>query len=181
MGRGAEQQVQQAAAAAQAQQDAMNQQLFQQNQALQSTLVPQYQAILANPGYTDAQKTAITGQTLGSLGSAFDALQQSAQNRLAKTGNSAGFGELEDELARERGRQTADTTQQNQIAFANAALGQQQSALQGLGSLYGVDTNLLGRTLGLTPQFLNVQQQAARGQNMGFRFGLGPFGFSLGG
>jgi hypothetical protein len=45
----------------------------------------------------------VTGQSQGALASAFDSLQQSAQNRPARTRNSAGFGELTDELARQKG------------------------------------------------------------------------------
>ena len=50
---------------------------------------------------------------------AFDSLQQSAQNRLARTRNSAGFGELTDELARQKGIAEASQAQQNQLAFTN--------------------------------------------------------------
>jgi hypothetical protein len=179
MGRGAEADTRAAADAERAKQDAMNQQIYEQNQALQNTVALQYQAILANPGYSDAEKAAITGQSLGALGSAFDALQQSASNRVARTGNSAGYGETEDELARERGRQASGIARQNQIDFADTAYNQRADALRGLSSLYGVDTSLLARTLGLPADYLNIRQQASRGG--GFRFGLGPIGFSLGG
>jgi hypothetical protein len=180
MGRGAEAETRAAADAERARQDAMNQQIYAQNQALRDIVAPQYQAILAAPGYTDAEKAAITGQSLGALGSAFDALQQRASNRLARTQNAAGFGELEDELARERGRQSAGLARQNEIDFADTAYQRQLDALRGLSSLYGVDTGLLARSLGLPADYLNVRQQASRSSG-GFRFGLGPIGFSFGG
>jgi hypothetical protein len=64
---------------------------------------------------------------------------------VARTGNSAGFSELTDDLARQKAQQQANLGQQNQVTFANTALQQQNSALQGLSGLHGVDTNLLGR------------------------------------
>jgi hypothetical protein len=65
---------------------------------------------------------------------------------MARTGNSAGFSELTDELARQKGQEEANLAQKNQVTFANTALQQQNQALQGLSGLYGVDTNLLART-----------------------------------
>jgi hypothetical protein len=48
------------------------------------------------------------------------------------------------------------------VTFANTALQQQNSGLQGLSGLYGVDTNFLGRTLGLPSQLLGVRANASR-------------------
>jgi len=180
MGRGAQAQTQQLTDQQLAQTNALNQQLLGQQQALGNQVGVQYQNIANNPGYSDATKAAITGQSQGALASAFDSLQQSAMNRLARTGNSAGFADLTDELAREKGRQEASTAQQNQINFANTAMRQQMSALQGLSGLYGVDTNLLGRTLGIPSQLLNVRANASRPS--GFFSSLGSsVGGTLGG
>src|SRR5207245_9907660 len=97
----------------------LNQQLLGQQQQAGNLLLPQYQSILNNPGLSPADKAAVTGQSQGALASAFDALQQSAQNRLARTRNSAGFGELADELARQKGIAEAGQAQKNQLAFTN--------------------------------------------------------------
>jgi hypothetical protein len=162
-----------------AQTNALNQQLLGQQQSLGNQLLPQYQSILNNPGYSAADKAAITGQSQGALASAFDALQQSAMNRMARTGNSAGFSELTDELARQKGQQEANLAQQNEMNFSNTALQRQMAALQGLSGLYGVDTNLLGRTLGIPSELLNVRSNAARS---GFFSSLGSsLGGTLGG
>jgi hypothetical protein len=64
---------------------------------------------------------------------------------VARTGNSAGFIELTDDLARQKAVAEGNQAQQNQLAFTNTAFQCQMSALQGLS---GVDSNLLGRTLG---------------------------------
>jgi len=45
------------------------------------------------------------------------------------------------------------------------------AALQGLSGLFGVDSNLLGRTLGIPAQLLNVDANASRGS--GFFSSLG--------
>jgi hypothetical protein len=161
--------------------DALNQQFFGQQQQIGNTLLPQFQSILNNPGLSPADKAAVTGQSQGSLASAFDSLQQSAQNRLARTRNSAGFGELTDELARQKGIAEAGQAQQNQIAFTNTAFQRQMAALQGLSGLFGVDSNLLGRTLGIPAELLNVRNNASRGSGGGFFSALGSgLGSTLG-
>jgi hypothetical protein len=142
--------------------NALNQQLLGQQQSVGNLLTPQFQSILNNPGFSAADKAAITGQSQGALASAFDSLQQSAANRVARTGNSAGFGELTDELARQKGIAEGNLAQQNQLNFSNTAFQRQMAALQGLSGLYGVDTNLLGRTLGIPAELLNVRANASR-------------------
>jgi hypothetical protein len=176
MGRGAQSQTQQLTDQQLAQTNALNQQLLGQQQSLGSQLAAQYQNIFNNPGYGPATQAAITGQSQGALASAFDSLQQAASNRVARTGNAAGFADLTDELARQKAEQQANLAQKNQVTFANTALQQQNSALQGLSGLYGVDTNLLGRTLGIPGQLLNVRAYASR--PTGFFTSLGS---SLGG
>jgi hypothetical protein len=162
MGRGAQGQTLNLTDQQLGQTNAMNQQLLGQQQSLGGQLTSQYQNILNNPGYTAAQQAAITGQSQGALASAFDALQQSAANQVARTGNSAAFADLTDNLARQKAQQESNLTQQNQVTFANTAMQQQNSALQGLSGLYGVDTNLLSRTLGLPSQLLGVRANASR-------------------
>lgn len=180
MGRGAQAQTRQLTDQERANIDALNQQFLGQRQQLSSLLVPQFQSILNNPGFSAADKAAITGQSQGALSSAFDALQQAAQNRLARTRNSAGFGELADELARQKGIAEAGQAQNNQLAFSNTAFQRQMAALQGLSGLFGVDTNLLGRTLGIPADLLNARANASRGGG-GFFSSLGSgIGSTLG-
>jgi hypothetical protein len=176
MGRGAQAQTQQLTDQQLVQTNALNQQLLGQQQSLGSQVGTQYQNIANNPGYNAATQAAITGQSQGALASAFDSLQQAANNRVARTGNSAGFADLTDELARQKGQQEAGLAQQNQVNFANTAMQQQMAALQGLSGLYGVDANLLGRTLGIPSQLLGVRASVSRPN--GFFSSLGS---SLGG
>ena len=161
--------------------NSLNQQFLGQQQQVGSTLLPQYQSILNNPGLSPADKAAVTGQSQGALASAFDSLQQSAQNRLARTRNSAGFGELTDELARQKGIAQAGQAQQNQMAFSNTAFQRQMAALQGLSGLFGIDSNLLGRSLGIPAELLNARANASRSSGNGFFSALGSgLGSTLG-
>ena len=181
MGRGAQSATRQLTDQERASIDALNQQLFGQQQQVGNVLLPQFQSILNNPGLSAADKAAVTGQSQGALASAFDALQQSAQNRLARTRNSAGFGELTDELARQKGIAEAGQAQKNQLAFTNTAFQRQMAALQGLSGLFGIDSNLLGRTLGIPAELLNVRANASRNSGGGFFSALGSgLGSTLG-
>jgi hypothetical protein len=181
MGRGAQAQTRQLTDQQLAGVNALNQQFLNQQQQVGNLLLPQFQSILNNPGLSAADKAAVTGQSQGTLASAFDALQQSAQNRLARTRNSAGFADLADELARQKGIAEAGQAQQNQLAFSNTAFQRQMAALQGLSGLFGVDTNLLGRTLGIPAELLNARANASRGGS-GFFSSLGStLGGTLGG
>ena len=178
MGRGAQSNTRQMTDQERANIDALNQQFFGQQQQIGNTLLPQYQSILNNPGLSPADKAAVTGQSQGALGSAFDSLQQSAQNRLARTRNAA---ELTDELARQKGIAEAGQAQKNQLAFTNTAFQRQMAALQGLSGLFGVDSNLLGRTLGIPAELLNVRSNASRNTGGGFFSALGSgLGSTLG-
>jgi hypothetical protein len=180
MGRGAQSQTQQLTDQQLAGINALNQQLLGNQQQLGKMLVPQFQTILNNPGLSPADKAAITGQSQGALASAFDALQQSAANRAARTRNSSGFADLADDLARQKGIAEGNQAAQNQLAFSNTAFQRQMAALQGLSGLFGVDTNLLGRTLGIPSQLLNVRANASR--PTGFFSSLGSsLGGTLGG
>jgi hypothetical protein len=161
-----------------AQQNAMNQQIYSSSQSLGSTATAGYRNILANPGYTDPEKSAITNLSQSALSSSFNALAQNAANRAARTRNSAGYGELMDSLARTHGQDQANLAQQNQIAFGNAAHSDTLSALSGLSGIYGTDTSLLGRALGIPAQLLDAR--ARNSQNSGFRMGFGPGGLSFG-
>jgi hypothetical protein len=124
----------------------------------------------------------VRNQSLGALASAFAALAQNAANRTARTRNSAGYGDLLGELAREQGRQAGSLAQRNELAFADRARNDQFAALEGLSGLYGVDSTTLARAMGIPADLLSVRQAASRNSG-GFRLGLGlgPFSFGFGG
>jgi hypothetical protein len=178
MGRGAQAQTQQMIDQQLSQQNAMNQQLYSSGQALGSQAAAGYQNLIANPGYTPAEQSAIANLSQSALSSSFDALAQNASTRAARTRNSAGYGELIDSLARTQGQDQANLAQQNQIAFGNAA---RQDTLSGLSGLSGTNSNLLGRALGIPASLLDASVRNAQTNNS-FLSSLGSgLGRSLGG
>jgi hypothetical protein len=163
-----------------------DQQLAQQNQAIsqesqsdsqdRSLLMPTIQSLLNSQGYTPQQQSAITQQSMGAANTAFNALQEKAANRTAATNNSAGYGDLTAQLGREQAQTDASQAQQNQIAFANQQLKEQLAGLSALGQTYGVDTNLLGKAMGVPSELLGVRQRASTGSStagLGSMLGLG--------
>jgi len=155
-----------------------NQLISQSNQAGQqdrSLMMPTIQSLLTSPGFTPQQQSDITQQSLGAANTAFDALRQRAANRMAATNNSAGYGDLMSQLGREQAQTDASQTQQNQIAFANRQRQDQLAGLSALGQTYGIDTNLLGKAMGVPAELLSVRQRASgsSGSGMGSLFGLG--------
>jgi hypothetical protein len=113
---------------------------------------------------------------MGAANTAFDSLRQRAANRAAATNDTAGFGDLTAQLGREQAQTAASQAQQNQIAFANQQLKEQLAGLSALGQTYGVDTNLLGRAMGVPAQLLGVRQRASTGSStggLGSAFGIG--------
>jgi hypothetical protein len=162
-----------------------DQQLAQQNQLIsqsseqgrqdRSAMLPAITSLLNSQGYTPAQQSAITQQSLGAANTAFDALRQRAANRSAATNNTAGFGDLAAQLGREQAQTNASQAQQNQIAFANQKLKENLAGLNALGQTYGIDTNLLGKAMGVPSELLSVRQRASGSSSSGLGglFGLG--------
>src|SRR5258708_27645331 len=122
MGRGAQAQTQQLTDQQLAGINSLNQQLLGNQQQLGNSLVPQFQSIASNPGLSPADKSAVTAQSQGALASAFDSLQQSAANRAARTRNTAGFADLSDDLARQKGIAAGNQAHQKQHALSNTPL-----------------------------------------------------------
>jgi len=165
-----------------------DQQLTQQNQLInqsnqqgqqdRSLMMPTIQSLLNSQGYTPQQQSAITQQSMGAANTAFDALRQRAANRVAATNNSAGYGDTLAQLGREQAQTDASTAQQNQITFANQQLKEQMAGLNALGQTYGIDTNLLGKAMGVPSELLSVRQRASGSSSSGM--GSGMFGLGSG-
>ena len=103
-------------------------------------LLPAFQNIAANP--MSAEERA---GTLSAAGGAYDAAAENASERQAKTRNSAGYGDLLDELARGRSRSMAQTS----AGLDSEAFKRKMAALGGIGSIYGTDVG--AQTHLLTP------------------------------
>lgn len=129
--------------------------------AVRKDVVPGYEAMLAHPGYSEETKADITGTTMGSAGTAYDALKQSASDRMARTRNTAGYGEQQDELGRQEAETKAGLAQKTRTGFADEAIRQKELALKGLGGVYGLDQDTMARLYGYGPSTL--QARAAGG------------------
>jgi hypothetical protein len=147
----------------------------QQGQQDRAQIMPTIQSLLNSQGYTPQQQSAITQQSLGAANTAFDALRERAANRMAATNNSAGYGDTLAQLGRQQAQTDASQAQQNQIAFANQQLKEQMAGLSALGQTYGIDTNLLGKAMGVPSELLGVRQRASSssGSGLGSLFGVG--------
>ena len=162
-----------------AQQNQLISQSNQQGQQDRSLMLPSITGLLNSQGYTPQQQSAITQQSLGASNTAFDALRQRAANRAAATNNSAGFGDLTAQLGREQAQTDASQAQQNQIAFANQKLKEHLAGLSALGQTYGIDTNLLGKAMGVPSELLSVRQRASQNEPNSTTSGLFGLGSSV--
>lgn len=154
-----------------------NTKLEGQNDALQGDVLGGYKAMLANPGYDAATKTAITNDSQGAAGSAFASASDQMARTAARTNNSAGVVAGQDQLAREKAQTMGGIADKNQIAFADAAKRDTNTALSGMSSLYGVDQTLLAKSLGIPVEYLNSYIAAGQMQKGGF---TGAFSNALG-
>lgn len=178
MSRGAQQKTQQLTDQQLAAQNQLISQANQQGLSDRQVLLPQIEGLLTSPGYTPAEQSAITQEGMGAARTAYDALRERAANRVAATNNPAGYAELDAQLGREEAQNLAEQARQNQIAFGNEAIAQRMAGLSALGQTYGIDTNLLGRAMGVPPELLSVREQASRGPGLGTF--LGDVGLGLG-
>ena len=145
-------------------------------------LLPQFEKILAAPGYSPQQQAAMRGSALESLGGVFDTLEQALKNRVARSGNAAGFNETLEELGRERARRQTQAAREIEGGFADVGLQERDKALEGLGRIFGIDTGLLSSILGNRLGVLNLGTQlASRGGTGLFSRALGGFLGGLGG
>lgn len=145
-----------------AQQQAMIAQQQAANRQLETGVIPGLTA-LENWGSPQIENT-YEQQAMQPVASAMDAARERAMNRVSRTNNEAGAGAEEENLAGQQAAQAGQAAQRGQLAYQDEQLRHQTAGLQGLSSLYGIDTNLLGRMLGLPNQSLDTEQQAAKAQ-----------------
>lgn len=122
------------------QQQQQAQQQAKANQALESSFLPGYEA-MASGTLPSEQKQEI--------GTASASAQDALARRAAARRNSAGLTSGLDQMARDR-----------MAAIGQAGLKERTAGLQGLSDLYGTNTNLLSRELGLPTQSLDVAGNA---------------------
>ena len=90
----------------------------------------QYKAMYANPMSTEEK-----AGRLSTVGGAYDAMGEKANERMARTGNSADYGAILDELARGKGRAMGQTAGE----LGGEEYSRKMEALKGLQGTYGTD------------------------------------------
>jgi hypothetical protein len=61
----------------------------------------------------------------------------------------------------------SDVAAKNQISFADASRSDVREGLSGLNTMYGIDANLLARSLGIPPEYLQQYNEARKGSGFG--------------
>ena len=103
-------------------------------------LTNQFEGIAANP-----MSAGERAGRLSSVGGAFDSLGEKANERMARTGNSAGYSSLLDDLARSKAQAVGTANSQ----LDQEAFNRKMQALSGVGGIYGTDVG--AQTHLLTP------------------------------
>jgi hypothetical protein len=150
-----------------------NTQQIQGNAQLQNYLIPQYQNLVNNPGFDQATKNAITQNSEGASAATYASANDALARRAARTGNTAGEVAGMDKLAQEKAQTMSGVAANNQIQFANRAKADVSEGLQGMSGLYGMDTNLLAKSLGIPPEYLQQYNEAASRPSFGQQYLLG--------
>jgi hypothetical protein len=126
---------------------------------LESGLIPQYQSMM-DEGFSPEALNAARTAGLGATAASADTAGWAAGNRAARTGNAAGVGAEESQIARDKGvsmgTEAADIELQNEMQRqAN-----QRFALQGEQGLFGINTNAEESLYGMAPSTINAWSNA---------------------
>ena len=130
----------------------LNQGLESGNASQLASLTGQYNQLLQGTG---PLATAQTQATMGGLGGTYDSLFSQVKDTAARTGNQGGVNAALDKLATTKGAQGGQLAAENTV-------NQQDTALKGLQGLYGQNTDLLSKSLGIPSEYLNA---STAGQN----------------
>jgi hypothetical protein len=144
----------------------------QDRAAARNALFPQLQDILAHPGYSAQDKQAITGAAEGAIGGSYGDAQQQLADRAGRTGNSAGLIPAEENMARQKAQMMSTALGGLAKSFADAAMGQRDYALSGLGGLYRDSAPVIGAALGANSSLLADQARLAGIPGMGSQLAL---------
>jgi hypothetical protein len=137
------------------------QQGYQNQQQAYGSAYGGYSGELANPGYSAAEKQAMTQATAGSLAGAFGAARQRLQDQAARTDNTAGENATEEQLGLEQARQNAEAMGGLQGQFGQARIQGTQNALAGMGGLYGTSTAATDAAMNNAANLVNTQGRVA--------------------
>lgn len=126
-----------------------------------SALLPGLESEFNNPqGFTPEQKNdMIVGSEQGAGGANAGVVGQAGLTA-ARTRNSAGYSNVLDEAARDKGRTLSDADLSISAADTQLQNQNKQTAAGELGQLYGEDTNAMLSAMGLVPGTVNAETNA---------------------
>jgi hypothetical protein len=126
------------------------------NTGYSQELKSRLEGITRDEGYSPQEESAITQDTTGAVSSAYGKAREGMGRMVARTGNSAGYGGANAELAREEAKSLGESTRTNKLNFANE---RRSRRLQNYGLTQGVEdeqqrrqeqgTNMLARIYGI--------------------------------
>lgn len=120
-------------------------------------LLPFLTRELNNPtGFTQAQRGDMLTSAMSGAGGTTAGLQTQAGLEAARSRNPAAMSGALEEVARERDKANAGAAEGIEAKNADVQQAQQQNAAQGLGNLYGQDTNAQLKAMGLQNEDLNT-------------------------
>jgi hypothetical protein len=134
---------------------------------LEAGLIPKYESMM-DEGYKPEELNAMRTAGLGAEAASADTAGWAAGNRASRTGNAAGLGAEESQLARDKGVTMGDTAANIELANANARLGNEKFALSGEEGLFGTNTGAMESLYGMSPSLLQARA-AGGGWSQGFR------------
>jgi hypothetical protein len=118
-----------------------------------------YSGMVQNPGYSDAEKNAISTQGQTTARAAFAGARDNLSRNAAITGNrgnlAAGFAQLGKDEATTLG----DQARGNTIEFGQEAQRRRLAGLSGAANLYGTETNYMGNLLGQRAALARLQRR----------------------
>lgn len=121
--------------------------------------------------FTPRQRERVLTSTISGARLPYEQIEDASRQRLARTRNPAGYGAVASELARGKSRSVADVTRRTEAGLSekesmeefrrssyleDERLRRRLGGLGGLGSLFGIDTQLLMSQLGRGTQALGA-------------------------
>lgn len=140
----------------------LTQQAAANQQQLLGSMVPGYQSMLRNPGYTDTEKAGMESANDQAIAGAYGDAETQARAAAARTGNSAGLTTALQRMAQSKARDTAAGQAGLQQQFANQRISGQQTALSGMGGLYSAEGGTLNTGAQISGNALNQEGESAR-------------------
>lgn len=116
-------------------------------------------------------RASLTQLPMQAANSAFGAAQQNAAQRVAKTNNSAGYSNLSDKLAMDKGKADSTAALEGQQAIQ----GLQNEGVKNASNLYGINQETMAKLYGIGPEWINSQANLNKSKQFSVKTPLGGF------